>query len=61
MPLEPPWPMEVLDLLRAASALLQRAREANPRDPAIDSVTADIDAAISKLGPLARSQDRPLG
>jgi hypothetical protein len=56
MPLEPPWPVEVLDLLRAAQVVLQRAQKTDPRDPAIGAITTDVDAAVAKLEALTRSQ-----
>jgi hypothetical protein len=57
MPITPPWPIEVLNLLREAMAVLHRAEQADPRDPAVVAVAGDVGAAIAKLEPLARSQE----
>ena len=57
MPITPPWPIEVLTLLREAMVVLRRAEQADPRNPAIVAVAGDVGAAIAKLEPLVRSQE----
>ena len=55
MPLEPPWPLAVLDNLRAALDVLRRQAEANPHQLAIAAAAADVEAAIRKLEPIAKA------
>jgi hypothetical protein len=55
MPIEPPWPIDVLAKLRALLQELQRQAARDPRDPAIPAVMADVEAAIAKVEPLARA------
>jgi hypothetical protein len=56
MPLIPPWPIDVLTQLRTIQTVLQRAKQMEPRDPAIDAVAGDVAAAIAKLEALGYSQ-----
>jgi len=56
MPIEPPWPIKVLTLLRDAMVVLRRAEQADPHNPAIGALAADVEATIAKLEALARSQ-----
>jgi hypothetical protein len=57
MPLIPPWPIEVAVLLRAAEAVLRRAEQADPRDPAVGAMAADVTAMLAKLEALARPDE----